>query len=483
LAYTFQSWHFTCVYNLENLSKREALFAAGALQWFLGNYIKAGALLETVLIDNPGDLLALTLSQDAYMTGGNAADALGCAFRHISSSHAKAHLQGYLQGILAAGYVETGRLAMAEEIGLQAVSMTRGQSIWAIHSLLNCYQLDGKSSDMLSKLNEFQPLHADNSGTILLLYNRGCAHIMRGSYIAAFNSLESITSYLSDESSLELPATVTATTWRSAVLLLWKLDLVMADLNIPSMFNPMWVSLAKSCYCTSVPFGNIALHDACVAIVLTFAAHADVNEVTKTISVVAASCARPSTSWWSRVVGNDDGSGGDSGGSDFKVYHDLQSNILRKYGIDDEQAAYSTLKEIKDKLLLYTTMNDSALRSTLEFIPPERVNVTNNMLAVSHPIGTRRHHDFCPKLMSIQPLVPHSYNRKYFGEISPESALTDVEWSITHSSGPLLKALSLYHSGCYGASSAIFANISRHSHLLGGTAVQRETLWSMLVDA
>ena len=461
------------------------------MQWFLGNYNKAGALLETVLIDNPGDVLALALSQSAYMTGGSTADVLGCAIRHNSPSHAKAHLYGYLQGILAAGYVETGRLAMAEEVGLQAVSVTRGNSIWAIHSLINCYQLSGKSSDMLSKLNEFQSQHEDNSGTILLLYNKGCAHIMRGSYIAAFNCLENIASYLSDESSTELPAAATAATWRSVVLLLWKLELAMADLNISSMFDPMWVSLAGSGYCTSVPFGNIALHDACVALVLTFAANADLNKVTKTNSVVAAQSyedqqlGRPTVkSWWSRVMGNkDDGSRGDnSGGSDFNTYLDLQSTILSIYGFDDEQAASTKLKVVRDKLRMHTTMNENALRGALDQISQDRVNMTNELFAASHLVGNRRSDDFCPKLMSIQPLVPQLNNRKHFCGTSPNNYLTDVEWSIIHSSGPLLKALSLYHSGDYEASSALLANIASHSHLFGGTAVERETLRSMLIE-
>jgi len=449
------------------------------LQWFLGNYNKAGALLETVLIDNPGDVLALALSQDAYMTGGSTVDVLGCAIRHNSPFHTKAHLHGYLQGILAAGYVETGRLAMAEEVGLQAISVTRGNSIWAIHSLINSYQLSGKSSDMLSKLNEFQSLHEDNSGTILLLYNKGCAHIMRGSYIAAFNSLENIASHLSDESSSELPAAATAATWRSVVLLLWKLELAMADLNIPSMFDPMWVSLAGSSYCTSVPFGNIALQDACVALVLTFAAQADVNKVTKINRVAVAPSTKPVKSWWSRVVGKDEGSRGDnSGDSDFNTYQDLQSTILSIYGFDDEQTATSTLKGIKDKLLMHTTMNENALRGALDQISPDRGNVNKELFAV----GTRRPDGFCAKLMSIQPLVPQLNNRKYLCETSAKSSLTDVEWSIIHSSGPLLKALSFYHSGDYGASSALLANITSHSHLLGGTVVQRETMRSMLID-
>jgi tetratricopeptide (TPR) repeat protein len=460
------------------------------LQWFLGNYNKAGALLETVLIDNPGDVLALALSQSAYMTGGNIADVLGCAIRHNSPSHAKAHLYGYLQGILAAGYVETGRLAMAEEVALQAVSVTRGNSIWAIHSLINCYQLSGKSSDMLSKLNEFQPLHEDNSGIILLLYNKGCAHIMRGSYIAAFNSLENIASYLSDESSTELPAAATAATWRSVVLLLWKLELAMADLNIPSMFDPMWVSLAGSGYCTSVPFGNIALHDACVALVLTFAANADLNKVTKINSVVAEQSyddqqLRRLTvkSWWSRVVGKDDGSRGDkSGGSDINTYQDLQSTILSIYGFDDEKAASLKLKVIRDKLRMHTTMNENALRGALDQISQDRVNMTNELFAASHLVGNRRPDGFCPKLMSIQPLVPQLNNRNYFCGTSPNSSLTDVEWSIIHSSGPLLKALALYQLEDYEASSTLLANIASHSHLLGGTAVERETLRSMLIE-
>lgn len=85
----------------------------------------------------------------------------------------KPHLHGYLLGLLSTGFVEAGKIEMAIETAEKAISMTRGENCWALHSILNSYQLGGKSSDMQYILREFISKHHDSTGLNNLMYNEG----------------------------------------------------------------------------------------------------------------------------------------------------------------------------------------------------------------------------------------------------------------------------------------------------------------------
>lgn len=54
-------------------------------------------------------------------------------------------------GMLAAGYLENGLLSDAEEAGARAVERTNGRDVWALHTLLSCLQLSGRSSEGTSR--------------------------------------------------------------------------------------------------------------------------------------------------------------------------------------------------------------------------------------------------------------------------------------------------------------------------------------------
>ena len=56
-------------------------------------------------------------------------------------------LHAHMMGMLAAGYLENGLLVDAEEVGARAVERTGGRDVWALHTLLSCLQLAGRSSE------------------------------------------------------------------------------------------------------------------------------------------------------------------------------------------------------------------------------------------------------------------------------------------------------------------------------------------------
>ena len=211
------------------LSRREGFYAAAALAWYEGNYLKSGMLLETSLVNTRADLVAVRLAQDAYIAAGSSHNVLNSVVRHPSTSETPGHLQGHLLGMIAKGYVETGQLKQAEDESERAVEATKGQSSLALHTLLNCYQIQGRSSEINAKLEEFISKHEGN-GLANLLYSRGSAHILRGNYSGAYKVVEELVELLEGQYKLG-DDSHSSVVWSHAVLLLWNLCLNTSDLN------------------------------------------------------------------------------------------------------------------------------------------------------------------------------------------------------------------------------------------------------------
>ena len=114
-------------------------------------------------------------------------------------------------------------------VGEKALSRVRGKDCWALHSLLNCAQLDGSTSLMLSYLSQHESTSvltvsfAGKAGTSLLLFNKGSALVMRGSYKAAYQIYAEVVQGVVEARSAG--QVVSRTQLESASLLLWQLCL------------------------------------------------------------------------------------------------------------------------------------------------------------------------------------------------------------------------------------------------------------------
>lgn len=200
------------------LTKREEYLGAAALAWANGNYRLSGALLESCLIEFPSDIIALRLAQDAYLAAGDSRNVLGCVARSIQCLDSGNFLHGHVLGMLCAGYLETGRLHEAEEVGNRAVTSTKGQDAWALHSLFNTMQLQGNSSEILAILEQHESKH-EGLGLQLLRFNKGVAFIQRGNYVGAIKAYDYIFDFLVNADA-HYPAAAA-----QATFLLWNLGL------------------------------------------------------------------------------------------------------------------------------------------------------------------------------------------------------------------------------------------------------------------
>ena len=182
-----------CLSDLEGLlvagklNARESFIASAALSFSEGQYNRAAALLETVLQGHPKDLIALKLAQECYLAAGDSRNVLGCVARWMQLFDERSPLYGHVMGMFAAGLVEVGRLSEAEEVANRAVARTQGDDVWALHALLNTYQLLGRSSEVVAVLGDHLPRHMQDSavGQHLLLFNKGSAFLQRGNYTGA----------------------------------------------------------------------------------------------------------------------------------------------------------------------------------------------------------------------------------------------------------------------------------------------------------
>lgn len=227
--------------NADVITRREVFFGAAAMEWRRGNYRKAGALLESSLLSCPeGDAVALRLAQDCYLAAGDSKNVLACVTRCLQLMDQKNLLHGHLLGMLAVGYVETGRLVDAEEAANRAIQRTNGRDIWAVLSLLNAYQLTGRSSEIIATLDEHLEKH-ESLGHYSLLFSKGCALAQRGNCRGALRVYDTLVAYLqqSDER--------TATLLVQATFLFWQISLHEVNHQVGSrwpLLASMWVNVA-----------------------------------------------------------------------------------------------------------------------------------------------------------------------------------------------------------------------------------------------
>lgn len=456
------------------LSRREGFYAAAALAWYEGNYLKSGNLLETSLINARGDLVAVRLAQDAYMAAGSSSNVLNSVIRHPSTSETPGHLQGYLLSMISTGYVETGRLKQAEEESERAVEATKGQNSWALHGLLNCYQIQGRSSEINAKLEEYISKHEGN-GLASLLYNRGSAHILRGNYSGAYKVIEELVELLEAQYKLG-DNSHSSVIWSHAVLLLWNLCLNTSDLN-DVVFTPLWKVLCK--YETQ----SLPLQDLCTSLVLSSltatprSAAPPLSPAMPTPPSEQASTASP--------VPQSKGSGGImgfwqtlTGSTKFK------SRQSHTPGQADEatDSFQHIAKHMRDRFKP-SEYKELALKVNYDDLYLAHVNKLQTPLVA--PLA-------CPKLRSIQPnanLERHSR----VALVRPDDAaplsgsalldLTDQEFSRREFVLPFSAAVKQFTEGQYAPSNESFLQRAPVGNLLGGSSIQRDLVRQMSVES
>ena len=142
---------------------REIRHIAGARDWLEGKFDSAANQLESVLVDHPGDTLALLVAHlfDFYRGDcHNLRDRVARVLPHYSEESAE---YGYVLGMYAFGLEECNEYRKAEEIGKQAVELNSGD-VWAIHAVAHVLEMEGRQDDGINWYESRKKAWSEDNG-------------------------------------------------------------------------------------------------------------------------------------------------------------------------------------------------------------------------------------------------------------------------------------------------------------------------------
>ena len=144
--------------NVRDASPREQAFVAAVHDWWRGNTKAAIKRLRAIVTEHPADIVAAKWAQYLAFNLGDAATMCDTAKAVMPAHRGTAEAWG----MLAFGHEQTNDLEMAEEAGLQALSLKRGEP-WAQHAIAHVMETQGRVDDGIAFLNDHAKTWADRS--------------------------------------------------------------------------------------------------------------------------------------------------------------------------------------------------------------------------------------------------------------------------------------------------------------------------------
>ncbi|TYZ58562.1 hypothetical protein PybrP1_007280 [[Pythium] brassicae (nom. inval.)] len=129
-----------------------------------GRYREAAVVYETILLQDPRDLLALRCSFDLYQILGDSKNILGTITRRLPLWSPNDAGFSHLLSMQAYGLQMEGRLDAAESIAEKALSMN-GNDRWAFHTLLHVLEARGNANHGASYALQYREMF-DNGGPL-----------------------------------------------------------------------------------------------------------------------------------------------------------------------------------------------------------------------------------------------------------------------------------------------------------------------------
>ena len=132
---------------------REHAHFLGLQAWCDGDLITAVGRWEKLLIDHPGDLMALNLTTSFYFHSGDALNLRDTVARVLPAWSEDMPGFGYVLGKYAFGLEECGDYGRAEDCARRAVAIN-GEDIWAVHAAAHVMEMRGRTADGIAWLEE-----------------------------------------------------------------------------------------------------------------------------------------------------------------------------------------------------------------------------------------------------------------------------------------------------------------------------------------
>ncbi|MEO1680969.1 MAG: tetratricopeptide repeat protein [Pseudomonadota bacterium] len=204
-------------------TEREAQHAAALSAWTSGQTDKATEIWERILLDHPGDGLALRLSHFTHFYSGDGRrmrDALARILPLWSEDHPD---YGFLLGMYAFGLEESGDYARAEAYGRRAVERNPADA-WSVHSVAHVLEMTERREEGIAWVKGLEKDWSTvNNFRFHLHWHRCLYHLERGEFEAVLQLYDAeVVSEIESDFYLDIC---------NASSLLWRLEMFGVDVG------------------------------------------------------------------------------------------------------------------------------------------------------------------------------------------------------------------------------------------------------------
>jgi tetratricopeptide (TPR) repeat protein len=161
---------------------RETLHVAALEAWCAGNIDGVIAAWETLLLDDPRDIIVLKLVQSAHFYRGDSANIRDCIARVMPAWDEGVPGYSHVLGMRAFGLEESGDYPAAEAAGRRAIEMNP-RDPWAVHAVAHVLEMQDRHADgvaWMAGLEEYWD--AANNFRNHLWWHRSLYHFDREDY-------------------------------------------------------------------------------------------------------------------------------------------------------------------------------------------------------------------------------------------------------------------------------------------------------------
>lgn len=163
-------------------SPRERLHMDALAHWCEGEFERATDVWETLLLDDPRDVLAVKLAAYVYFYLGDAASVRDCVARILPQWNESVPGYSYLIGMHAFGLEECGDYAEAERQGRRAVEMKPADA-WAVHAVAHVMEMQDRREEGIAWIVGLEPHWSTcNNFRYHLWWHRAMMHLALEQY-------------------------------------------------------------------------------------------------------------------------------------------------------------------------------------------------------------------------------------------------------------------------------------------------------------
>jgi len=207
--------------NIQN--EREALHIAALHAWTDNHNDKALDILETLLISDQKDMLALRIAHYMHFYAGTANKMRDSVNRAIQVWREDDPFYAYLLGMYSFGLEESGHYEEAEKLGKKAI-LLNPRDVWASHAVTHVFQMQKRSDEGIAWLEDLIPQWRNtNNFAYHLQWHKALFYLGKSEYEMALSLYDQhLISPLTDDFYLDVC---------NATSLLWRLEMLGVDVG------------------------------------------------------------------------------------------------------------------------------------------------------------------------------------------------------------------------------------------------------------